>query len=174
MKRHDASEEPQPQMIIIDPSRLRDRPAATNAEVVWHHELVGQRLIEAAATIRRMPMNIRPKQYGGIWPSYSPMTSAELQAFKLDLLATGGQSALSRWEREQNRARITPSSREIERAEEALGWTRYLRHDPELMKIVGFWANTTYSMDDDIPGPVRPGLREIARGLRRDRVPVRT
>lgn len=78
------------------------------------------------------------------------------------------------WEREQNRTRIPPSGQEIERAEEALGWiARYLGHDKETAQIVGYWANKTYDLEDDIPGPVRGGLRDISRGLRRDKVPVR-
>lgn len=147
---------------------------STITETVWHHELVAERLIEAAATVRRMPMRIRPKEFGTIWPSYNPMTRSELVAFKNELLATGGEGALLAWQQEQNRVRIQPSGREIERAEEALGWIcRYLGNDKEQAQIVGFWANKTYDLENEIPGPVRVGLREISRGLRRDKVPVR-
>jgi hypothetical protein len=157
-----------------DPVKEKPRVQPVS-QTVWHHELVGSRLIEAAATVRRMPMRIMPKQFGCIWPVFNAMTSAELTALKNELIATGGQSALAAWERDQNRTRIPPSGKEIERADEALGWMmRYLRHDRETCQIIGYWANTTYNLDDDdIPGPVRAGLREISRGLRRDKVPFR-
>jgi hypothetical protein len=137
--------------------------------------LVGQRLVEAAGTVRRMPMRIMPKQFGCIWPAFNAMTHAEMTALKNELLATGGQSALAAWEREQNRTRIPPSGKEIERAEEALAWIpRYLGSDRETCQVIGHWANTTYNLDEDeIPGPVRAGLREISRGLRKDKVAVR-
>jgi hypothetical protein len=81
---------------------------------------------------------------------------------------------LEAWQREQNRVRIRPTGVEIQRAEEALSWIpKYIGHDRENAMIVGGWATRTYELDAEIPGPVRPGLREIARGLRRDRVPVR-
>jgi hypothetical protein len=160
--------------VIVDPSRVKPRETERGSEQVWHHELVGQRLIDAAATVRRMPMRIMPKQFGCIWPAFNAMTHDELTALKNELLQTGGVGALAAWERDQNRTRIPPSGKEIERAEEALGWVpRYLGHDKEVCQIVGYWANKTYSLDDDIPGPVRAGLRDISRGLRRDKVPVR-
>lgn len=146
-----------------------------STDQIWNHRLVGNRLIEAARTVERMPPAYKsPKEFGGIWPVFNAMTFAELTAFKNDLLATEGEGALKAWEREQNRTRTPPSGREIERADEALGWgPRYLGHDKDLAKIVGFWAYRTYNPEDEIPGPVRAGLRDIARGLRKDRVPVR-
>lgn len=141
---------------------------------VWHHELVAGRLIEAAATVRRMPMRIMPKQFGCIWPAFNAMTHAEMTALKNELMATGGAGAVAAWERDQNRTRIPPSGKEIERAEEALGWiVRYLGKDKETAQIVGSWANKTYDLEDEIPGPVRTGLRTISRGLKQDKVPVR-
>ena len=163
-----------PQQTIVDPAKVRPRLASTHEETAWHHELVGMRLVEAAATVRRMPMRIWPKQFGTAWPNFAAMTSGELQAFKNELVRDGGTGALTAWEREQNRVRIPPSGMEIERCEKALSWLmRYLRHDREMAKVIGHWANTTYDMDPDaIPAIVRPGLKEISRGLRRDRVPV--
>jgi hypothetical protein len=165
-----------PQQTIVDPDKVRPRLAPDREDIVWHHELVGMRLVEAAATVRRMPMRIWPKQFGTAWPSFAAMTSSELTAFQNELMQDGGQSALDAWRAEQNRVRIIPSGAEIERAEQALGWfVRYLRDDPETAKVVGHWANTTFDMDPDaIPDIVRPGLKVISRGLRRDRVPVRT
>ena len=167
-----SSRDRSPTQTIVDPSKVRPRLTPERGEAVWHHELVGARLAEAAATVRRMPMNIWPKQYGSAWPRFEAMTAGELQALKNELHQAG---QLEAWERDQNRVRITPSAAEIDRCEEALRWLgKYLSHDREMAKVVGHWANTTYDLDPDaIPNIVRPGLREISRGLRRDRVPVR-
>lgn len=165
-------EEHIPQQTIVDVSKVRRHEEPVREESVWHHELVGIRLVEAAATIRRMPMRIWPKEFGTAWPHFEAMTSGELQALKNELQQAG---QLQAWEREQNRIRIPPSGAEIERMEQALGWlSRYLRDDREMAQIIGYWANTTFDLDPDaIPAIVRPGLKEISRGLRRDRVPVR-
>lgn len=162
-----------PAQTIVDPIKVRPRLAPEREATVWHHELVGARLVEAAATIRRMPMRIWPKQYGTAWPRFEAMTPGELQALKNELQQAG---QLEAWEREQNRIRIPPSGAEIERADQALSWIlRYLSHDRETAQTVGFWASKTFDFnEDDIPAFVRNGLREISRGLRRDRVPVRT
>jgi hypothetical protein len=165
--------EPPPQRsYIVDPAKVRPRPEPRPEEAVWHHELVGSRLVEAAATVRRMPMNIWPKQYGTIWPHFDPMNPAERQQLFNELQAAGQIEA---WQGERNRIRVPPSGVEIERMEQALGWIpRYLGNDRETAMIVGYWASKTYDIDEDgIPAPVRAGLREISRGLRRDRVPVR-
>jgi hypothetical protein len=160
---------------IVDPAKVTPR-VETATEAVWHHELVGARLIEAASVVRRMPMRIWPKQFGTAWPHFQAMTSGELQALKNEIMQTGGAAALAAWEREQNRVRIPPSGQEIERCEQALGWVpKYLGQDQETAQAVSFWATKTYDIDsEEIPAFVRAGLREISRGLRRDRVPVRT
>jgi len=160
---------------IVAADRGPLRLASDRTETVWHHELVGERLIEAAATVRRMPMNIWPKQYGTAWPQFQAMTSSELQALKNEIMQEGGAGALAAWEREQNRVRIPPSGVEIERCEEAIGWIpRYLSHDVGTSQAVGFWATRTFDTNiEEIPVFVRGGLKEISRGLRRDRVPVR-
>jgi hypothetical protein len=168
MKQHDHA----PTQTIVDSAKARPRLVSAREEAVWHHELVGGRLVESAATVRRMPMNIWPKQFGTAWPRFEAMTAGELQALKNELQQAG---QLEAWEREQNRIRIPPSGAEIERMEQALGWIpRYLSHDRETAQAVGFWATKTYEFNqDEIPAFVRSGLREISRGLRRDRVPVR-
>jgi hypothetical protein len=143
-------------------------------EIAWHHKTVGGRLIEAAGTIRRMPMRVWPKEFGTIWPTYNPMTKAELQALKNEIMQIGGEAALAEWEKEQNRVTIPPSGTEIERADEALSWPlKYLLDDRETAQAIGFWASTTFDIDAEIPPFVREGLKTISRGLKRDRVPVR-
>lgn len=157
---------------IVDPSKVRAQTRVSPEHAVWHHEAVGGRLVEAASVIRRMPMRIWPKEFGTAWPRFEAMTAGELQALKNELQQVG---QLEAWERDQNRIRIPPSGAEIERADEALAWIgKYLSHDRETAQAVGYWASKTYDLDEDeIPPFVRTGLREISRGLRRDRVPVR-
>lgn len=143
-------------------------------EKVWNHELVGVRLVEAASVVRRTPMRIWPKQFGTAWPHFEHMTAGELAEFKRELKEAG---QLEAWEREQNRQRIPPSGMEIELCEEALCWMpRYFKGEPDsVAQTVGFWAAKTYSIDEsEIPFMVKEGLKIISRGLRRDRVPVRT
>ena len=160
---------------IVDPAKVKPRPPKPEIADEWDHELVGARLIEAASTVRQMPMRVWPKEFGVAWPEFEAMTPAELHAFKTDLLQTSGPAALAAWEREQNRVRIPPSGQLIERADQALAWMpKYLGQDRETAQAVGFWASKTYDIgQEEIPPFVRAGLREIARGLRRDRVPVR-
>lgn len=160
---------------IVDPAKVKPRPETSSREEVWHHELVGARLIEAASVVRRMPMRVWPKAFGVAWPEFQAMTAAELHEFKLDLLQTSGAAALAAWERDQNKVRIPPSGQEIERADQALAWIpRYIGQDRDTAAAVSFWASRTYDIgQEEIPSFVRVGLREISRGLRRDRVPVR-
>ena len=89
---------------------------------------------------------------------------------------------LEEWQRERNRIHIQPTGPEIELAEEAIAWLpRYLGNDTAAAGLVGAWANRTVSYapmsifdeGDPVPPQVRAALREISRGLRRDRVPVR-
>jgi hypothetical protein len=157
-------------MAVVDPAKVR--PVETPS--TWDYELVAERLVEAANVIRRMPMRLYPKRFGNSWPQWL-MTGAERDQLLNELQAAG---KLEEWQRERNRIHIQPSGREIELAEEALGWLpRYLGNDTMAAQIVGTWANKTFSydarIDDDIPSPVRAALREISRGLRHDRVPVR-
>jgi hypothetical protein len=160
-------------MSIIDSPRVKSRP-----EPVWNYELVGERLVEAANVIRRMPMAIYPKRFGNSWPRFEP-SQAELQQL-MDELQQDGK--LEAWQRERNRIHVQPTALEIELAEEAIAWLpRYLGNDTAAAGIVGAWANRTFSYapmsifdeGDQVPPQVRAALREISRGLRRDRVPVR-
>jgi hypothetical protein len=151
---------------------LVDRPAPV-VTPTWDFELVAERLVEAANVIRRCPMRLYPKRFGNSWPTFQP-TGAELDQLMNELQREG---KLEAWQRERNRIHVQPTGPEIELAEEAIAWLpRYLGHDQKTAGIVGAWADKTpnYDMlDDEIPSPVRIGLREISRGLRHDRVPVR-
>lgn len=135
----------------------------------WTAEHVGNRLIEAARVIDRMPEG-RGSTKSGMWPSYQTMTEGERRQLVNEHMVAG---TISQYYATLNRVRIPPSSHEITRMEEAIGWpAQYLRDDPDLPAIVTFWASQA-SPDDEAPVPIRVGLRLIARGLRRDRVKVR-
>lgn len=134
----------------------------------WTAEHVGNRLIEAARVIGRMPTPRGTKS--GMWPAYQTQTEAELRQLVNEHMLSG---TINQYYATLNRVRIPPSSHEIARMEEAIGWPgKYLLGDPDLPPIVTFWAHKS-QMDDEAPPPIRVGLRMIARGLRRDRVRVR-
>ncbi|WP_439398509.1 hypothetical protein ACRQ5Q_14560 [Bradyrhizobium sp. PMVTL-01] len=137
----------------------------TKHDLFWHHELVGTRLIEAAQVMRRLPMLIWPKQFGTIWPSFDPLDDDE----------STEEGARYSHSAQPSPVRVSPSSMEIERAEEALGWpVTYLAGDREAAQAVGFWASKTNEIEEtDIPSFVREGLKAISRGLKRDNVRVR-
>lgn len=160
----------QPQQTIVPMEKIRERIQQKPMPSVWDLDRVAERLIEAARTVRRMPMQTRPQGYATAWPGFEPMTASE----QVDLFNELQQSGLLLdWQREQNRVRILPSSAEIERMEESIGWIpKFLKHDRHLASIVGFWADKAESAEQ-IPIPVRPGLEIITNRLRLDRVPVR-
>lgn len=134
----------------------------------WTAEHVGNRLIEVARVVARMPGGASTKS--GMWPAYQTMTKAERDQILNEHFAAG---TLNQYYATLNRVRIPPSSHEIARMEEAIGWPgEYLLGEAGLAAIVTFWASEA-AHDDEAPGPVRIGLRLIARGLRRDRVRVR-
>jgi hypothetical protein len=135
----------------------------------WTAEHVGNRLIEVARVVARMPMGGMSSK-SGMWPAYQTMTKAERDQILNEHSAAG---TLTQYYATLNRVRIPPSSHEIARMEEAIGWPgEYLLGEPGLAAIVTFWASEA-SPDDEAPGPVRIGLRMIARGLRRDGIRVK-
>lgn len=165
-----------PGQIDIDPERVRRRWSAALLDDAprptrWTAALVGERLIEAARTVARMPMRTRPAGHSTIWPSYQDMTPKERIALLNELTQIG---QLQQFYATQNRVSIPPSGEQIDRADEALAWPmRYLRDDPGTAAIVTAWAGDVYQQSEEIPEPVLPGLSQIAQGLDRDRVRVR-
>lgn len=135
----------------------------------WTAEHVGVRLIEAARVIDRMPLGGLSKK-SCIWPAYETMTPGERAELVNEHMRAG---TLNQYYATLNRTRIPPSSHEIARMEEAIGWPgEFLLSDPGLAGIVTFWAATA-EPGEEAPAPVRVGLRTIARGLRRKGVKVR-
>jgi len=133
---------------------------------------VGERLIEAVRTIARMRLRVGPRAYASAWPGYQTMTQGEI-AELINEAQQGG--TLRQLYADLNRTTIPPSKEAIERAEEALVWPlKYLHAHQELAQLVTGWAAGMFQHNDDgTAGPARPGLRLIAHGLDRDRVPVR-
>jgi hypothetical protein len=160
--------------VAIDPEKAAAQRARfllldEGAPKEWTAEHVGQRLVEAARVLERMPTGgVSTKS--GVWPSYETMTDGERRQMLNEHVLLG---TISQFYASRNRVRIPPSSHEISRMEEAIEWPgRYLAADPSMPGIVNFWA-TDADIYDEPPPFVRVGLRTIARGLRRDRVKVR-
>jgi hypothetical protein len=146
------------------------------APPTWNGPHVGQRLTEAMQTLALLPMG----GSGGYsaWPPYAYEWE--------DLLAQHEQGELERTQQLQNRIRLLPSSRDVERMEKAIGWPcHFLIHVSHLLLAVnsvalahalgrdvgwvasqrGGYADTWRSRHDE-------GCRIIARGLRANRAPV--
>ena len=142
----------------------------------WSGPHVGLRLCEAMRTLALLPMG------GGsgsaIWPPYCYEWD--------DLLAQQAQGELERTQALQNRIRLLPSSRELQRMEAAICWpAEYLARLVSLLRAVNAvaWA---HSLDRDSGwvaakrGGYADTWRErhdrgcdiIARGLRSCRTPV--
>lgn len=170
----DDDEEDRPDIIIVgrvdtDPDRIRSRWSVALLDEgvpdAWTATFVGERLTEAFRVLERMPAGFAASK-SGLWPDYQALSRADLN----EHLQAG---TLSQFYASRNRVRIPPSSHEIARMEEAIAWpARYLGRDPQLAGIVNFWALKA-DFNEEAPGPVRAGLRIIARGLRRDGVKVR-
>ena len=149
---------------------LLDPDPAPALAAGWDPDYVGARLVVAYATIARMKLRVGPRGYATAWPRYQTMTAAEIAQMVNEAQATG---TLRQLYADLNRTTIPPSKEAIERAEEALAWPmKYLHARQDLAMMVTGWA-AGYFRDEETPGPARMGLRIIARGLDRDRVPVR-
>jgi hypothetical protein len=142
----------------------------------WNGPHVGLRLCEAMRTLALLPMG------GGsgtsAWPPYA-------YTFE-DLLAQQAQGELERTQQMQNRIRLLPSSREVQRMEAAICWpAEYLAPLAHLLRAVNAVA-LAHSLERDAGwiaakrGGYADTWRErhdqgcdiIARGLRSGRVPV--
>jgi hypothetical protein len=142
----------------------------------WSGPHVGRRLSEAMRTLALLPMG----NGGGhaAWPPYA-------YTFE-DLLAQHEQGELERTQALQNRIRLLPSSREVQRMETAICWpAEFLAKQFELLQATNAVA-LARSLDRDAGwiaakrGGYADTWRErhdqgcdiIARGLRCFRVPV--
>jgi hypothetical protein len=149
---------------------LDDTPA------IWTGPHVGRRLTEAMRTLALLPM----PGVGGYaaWPAYSYEWE--------DLLAQHEQGELERSQQLQNRIRLLPSSREVQRMEAAISWpAQHLAQLPPLLvavnavslahaldRDVGWVANKRGGYADTWRQRYDEGCSIIALGLRACRSPV--
>jgi hypothetical protein len=147
-----------------------------DAPSIWTGPHAGLRLTEAMRTLALLPTG------GGggyaAWPSYSYEWD--------DLLAQQAQGELERTQAQQNRIRLMPSSRELQRMEACIVWpAQFLARLAELLRAVNAvaWA---HALDRDAGWVAAKrggdadtwrvrhdqGCEIIARGLRSCRVPV--
>ena len=142
----------------------------------WNGPHVGRRLTEAMATLALLPMG----SGGGMsaWPSYVYEWD--------DLLAQQAQGELERTMQAQNRIRLLPSSRELQRMEVAIVWpAQYLARLVPLLIATNMVALAhSFERDSGWVAKKRGGYADtwrerhdqgcdiIARGLRSCRVPV--
>jgi hypothetical protein len=142
----------------------------------WNGPHVGRRLAEAMRTLALLPMGCGSGR--AVWPAYCYEWD--------DLLAQQAQGELERTQQLQNRIRLLPSSRELQRMEAAICWpAEYLAPLVHLLRAVNAVA-LAHSLERDAGwiaakrGGYADTWRErhdqgcdiIARGLRSCRVPV--
>ncbi|MCK1620808.1 hypothetical protein IVA96_30405 [Bradyrhizobium sp. 159] len=145
---------------------------------VWSGPHVAMRIVEGFATLRLMPHGDRVGTRSA-WPSYTYEFA--------DLIAQQEQGELERTMAIQNRIRITPSARDVERALNSTYWpTKYLyAEQPELCEGVNAVAQA-HGLERDAGWVARKrggyadawrerhdrGCEIIAAALIKDRVPV--
>src|SRR5882672_5664234 len=120
-------------MIMLADELLDETPST------WSGPYVGRRLTEAMRTLALVPMG----NGGGwsAWPAYA-------YTFE-DLLAQHEQGELERTQQLQNRIRLLPSSREVQRMETAICWpAEYLARLIHLLRAVNGVA-LAHSLDRD-------------------------
>jgi hypothetical protein len=158
---------------------LSGQPAPQYIPPFWIGVHVGTRLIEGLRVLRKLPVNGIPVGFFNSWPRFAP-TFADRVQYEDDLQWKTDQAALG------NRIRPRPSSIEIARMETVISWPgSYLRDLPQCLTVVQCVALMRSRYHDvahaakrlQLPGRIarrwnREGLDEIARGLRRDGVPV--
>ena len=142
----------------------------------WNGPHVGRRLADAMRTLALLPMGCGSGRT--VWPAYCYEWD--------DLLAQQAQGELERTQQLQNRIRLLPSSRELQRMEAAICWpAEYLAPLVHLLRAVNAVA-LAHSLERDAGwiaakrGGYADTWRErhdhgcyiIARGLRSCRVPV--
>ncbi|MHC2415548.1 hypothetical protein ACVJGC_008139 [Bradyrhizobium diazoefficiens] len=158
---------------LFDP--LADVP---ELPAVWNGPHVATRIVEGFATLRLMPGGIRIGTRSA-WPTYSYEFA--------DLIAQHEQGELERTMAIQNRTRITPTARQVERAMKATYWpTKYLyANQPDLCESVNAVA-LAHALERDAGWVARKrggyadtwrarhdrGCEIIAAALAADRVPV--
>jgi hypothetical protein len=149
-----------------------DHPASK-----WCGDWVSRRWVDRLKTLRLSPLKGMPSGFKNAWPPY--LVEWE------DLLAQQEQGELEATQREQNRARLQPSLRDVTRAEAVVCWPLYLKDRAHLLRAVNRvgWAfapdrDATFvaaqhgGMSETWLARYLQGCGVIADGLGRDHVPV--
>lgn len=110
--------------------------AVADLPVLWTAGHVGVRLVEAMATLDRLPKVRGPRGAGNHWPLHRVEWA--------DRLAQAELPDAERREREALRNELTlrrPSGRDLDRMDRALDWLRELRDfDPGVALVTSLWA----------------------------------
>jgi hypothetical protein len=102
---------------------------------VWDAELVGKRLVQAFATLDRLPRLRGPREPGGHWPRTVTEWADQLAQAEL------AESERRARQSVPNRTVIRPTAIEIQRMEGAFEWLRELRDvDTGMALVTTLWA----------------------------------
>lgn len=150
--------------LLPEDYRLIDRAPDARGELLlhWTPEYVGKRLVDAHATLRRIPMRIWPKAYGSVMPEYRH------EGVELAYQAGAGTLGDGR-----NRFVRGTDAREQARMEEALRWPlQFLSDQPVYARAVNYWAHWSSIDGERSDAFVEHALKFIAAKLNAGRVPV--
>jgi hypothetical protein len=113
-------------------------PLAAGRETLpplWDSEIVGKRLVQAFATLDRLPRPRGPREPGGHWPRTLTEWADRLAQAELE------ESERRARDKVFNRTVIRPSAIEIQQMEAALEWLRQLRDvDSGMALVTTLWA----------------------------------
>jgi hypothetical protein len=103
--------------------------------LLWDAETVGKRLVQAFATLDRLPRVRGPREPGGHWPRTLTEWADRLAQAELE------ESERRARDKVFNRTVIRPSAIEIQQMEAALEWLRQLRDvDSGMALVTTLWA----------------------------------
>ena len=150
-------------------------PAPEYIPPAWDGPHVGLRLVQAFATLARMPGLMLPG-YRAAWPEY---------AYEFRDLTARNEYDRERDAAAQNRVRLMPAANDISRMEAAIMWPAHYVRDPTKRRIVQrvamlrarelslhAIARRLKRNPKVIRNENRKGLDDIAAGLRRDNCTV--
>lgn len=113
------------------PYRPEHEPLPTR----WEQEHVGKRLVQAFATLDRLPRLKGPREPGHHWPHHAIEWADQLARAELPETEQRERAEL------QNRAILRPTAVEIAQMEMALDWLRELRvQDSGMALVTSLWA----------------------------------
>jgi hypothetical protein len=128
----------------------------------WDSALVADRLCRAFRTLGRLPMTVRPKQYGVAWPEYR-----HDQADGFGQTLTGAIM-------QRNRVIPGTSAEDVALMHEALAWPmEHLADQQDVARAVNEWAMWAAWDTEAMDGLVYAGLKTIAMKLNGKGVVVR-